>query len=304
METYWRLFDAGAARMQPPGLLGILGRVSYLRRSIVNDPRTKAQATYDAAADSYDDPANEYWNRYGRRTIERLCLAPGSRVLDLACGAGASALPAAEQVGPTGRVIAVDLSANLLAIAKRKAKTQDLNNIQFFNRDMASISRTGDFDAIVCVFGVFFVESMQDFVSGLWGALRPGGSLAITTWGPDLFEPMYSAFDTAVRLKRPDLVSDFRPWDRLTSIASVEQLFRDVGATTIDVTAEEGQQPLSEAESWWKVVLGSGLRSVVVEMGPSLAEEVRSSNLMYAQENKIRSIATNVIYGRAIKNEP
>src|SRR5690349_1979412 len=47
----------------------------------------------------------------------------------------------------------------------------------------------GSFDAVVCVFGVFFAPDMTAFAAGMWRLVRPGGMLAITTWGPGLFEP-------------------------------------------------------------------------------------------------------------------
>ena len=65
-----------------------------------DEAKKKAAATYNAAADFYDHPTNTFWERYGRRTIERLLLAPGTRVLDVCCGSGASAIPAAQAVGP------------------------------------------------------------------------------------------------------------------------------------------------------------------------------------------------------------
>ena len=67
------------------------------------DAKARAAATYNAASDHYDDFANAYWDRYGRRTVDRLALRPGMRVLDVCCGSGASALPAAEAVGPEDR---------------------------------------------------------------------------------------------------------------------------------------------------------------------------------------------------------
>src|SRR5215207_9951471 len=75
---------------------------------VPQDPKARAAAAYNAAADLYDDPRLSFWDRFGRRTVERLDLAPGSMVLDLCCGSGASALPAAEQVGPGGRVLGVE----------------------------------------------------------------------------------------------------------------------------------------------------------------------------------------------------
>ncbi|MEK6325855.1 MAG: hypothetical protein AABN33_29815 [Acidobacteriota bacterium] len=57
-----------------------------------DDAKAKATATYNAAADFYDDPANSFWGRFSRRTIERLRPQPGARLLDACCGSGASAI--------------------------------------------------------------------------------------------------------------------------------------------------------------------------------------------------------------------
>ena len=63
----------------------------------ITDPaKLKAASTYNAAADHFDDGPLAFWDRYGRGTIERLRLKPGSVVLDVGCGSGASAIPAAE----------------------------------------------------------------------------------------------------------------------------------------------------------------------------------------------------------------
>src|SRR5262245_4951064 len=67
--------------------------------TVVDSAATKAARAYNAAADCYDDPVNAFWNRFGRRTVECFPLAPGMRVLDVCCGSGASAIPAAQQVG-------------------------------------------------------------------------------------------------------------------------------------------------------------------------------------------------------------
>src|SRR3954465_10446671 len=68
---------------------------------ITEPAKLKAATTYNAAADHFDDGALAFWDRYGRETIERLRLKPGSIVLDVGCGSGASAIPAAKAVGPS-----------------------------------------------------------------------------------------------------------------------------------------------------------------------------------------------------------
>jgi len=69
-----------------------------------DDAKARATATYNAAADAYDHPANSFWARFGRNTIDRLDLRNGDHVLDVCCGSGASAIPAAEKVGNEGGV--------------------------------------------------------------------------------------------------------------------------------------------------------------------------------------------------------
>src|SRR4029079_8098195 len=152
---------------------------------ITEPAKLKAATTYNAAADHFDDGPLAFWDRYGRGTVERLRLKPGSTVLDVGCGSGASAIPAAQTVGPRGRVIGVDLAERLLALAQAKADAQNLSNIEFRQADMEKLGYPDEsFDAVVCVFAVFFVPDMVKEVRELWRMVRRGGQLAITTWGP------------------------------------------------------------------------------------------------------------------------
>ncbi len=76
--------------------------MTQLDRTQLDPLKARTEATYSAAADHFDDPPLAFWSRIGERTIERASLQPGHRVLDVCSGTGASALPAAEAVGPTG----------------------------------------------------------------------------------------------------------------------------------------------------------------------------------------------------------
>lgn len=95
------------------------------------EAQARAATTYNAAADLYDDPSNTFWARFGQRTIDRLRVRGGQRVLDVSCGSGASAIPAAEAVGPEGRVIGVELAESLLALARAKARARGLANVVY-----------------------------------------------------------------------------------------------------------------------------------------------------------------------------
>jgi SAM-dependent methyltransferase len=78
----------------------------------------RAARAYGAAADHYGLAPLGFWDRFGAETVSRLRLKPGQAVLDLCCGAGASAIPSARAVGPTGRVLGIDVAEPLLELAR------------------------------------------------------------------------------------------------------------------------------------------------------------------------------------------
>jgi ubiquinone/menaquinone biosynthesis C-methylase UbiE len=267
-----------------------------------NDAKARATSTYNAAADSYDDPANSFWDRFGRQTIERLHLQPGARVLDVCCGSGASAIPAAEKVGPEGFVLGVDLAEKLLERARSKATKRRLQNLEFRVGDMLDLRlERPAFDAVVCVFGIFFVPDMRAGVRALWEVARPGGKLAITTWGPRWFEPATSVFWNAIREVRPDLYKGFNPWDRISDPGSVRALLGDAGIQQAEIIAEAGKHPIPSPEAWWSAVLGSGYRGTLDQLDAKSRQRVRTANLTYIRDSGITSIEANVVYTIATK---
>ena len=198
-----------------------------------------AARTYTAAADHYLHPALGFWDQWGCKTVARLPLASGDTVLDACCGAGGSALPAARAVGPAGTVLGLDLAPQLLRLAHQRAASLDLANVVFRQGDAtASGLQDGSFDAVVCVFGVFFAADMPAFVAELWRLVSPGGSLAITTWGPDWCEPAASIFWAAVRDIEPTLFRAFNPWDEITTASALTELFDCGGVDGANVKAQ------------------------------------------------------------------
>jgi ubiquinone/menaquinone biosynthesis C-methylase UbiE len=262
--------------------------------------KLKAEQTYNAAADSFDADPLAFWSRYGSRTVERVGLRRRGRVLDVCCGTGASALPAARAVGPGGHVVAVDLADELLKRGRAKAQAAGIGWVEFVRGDMTSLGFPDQhFDAVVCVFGIFFVPEMESQVAELWRMTARGGVLAITTWGPRIFSPAYEIWREAVRRARPDLYTAFNPWDRITTPEAVGKLLSDGGAQDIEVVAEDGHQPLRTPEEFWTIALGSGLRWTIDQMGPQLALSVKQEVLHHLVTRAVDRVETNVIYAIA-----
>jgi ubiquinone/menaquinone biosynthesis C-methylase UbiE len=270
--------------------------------SELENAKKKAATTYNAASDFYDHPANTFWGRYGRRTVERLRLATGERVLDVCCGSGASAIPAAEIVGAAGAVVGIDLAENLLELGRAKANQRGLTNIQFQASDLMHLPfEDQSFDTAVCVFGIFFVPDMEAALRELKRVVRNGGRVAITTWGPRFFEPATTAFWNSIREVRPDLYKGFNPWDRISEVDAVVRLLASAGWRDPEAVAESDSQTVNAPEDWWAMIMGSGYRGTVEQLSPEEREHVRRANLNFIERTALRDIEANVIYaiGRA-----
>jgi SAM-dependent methyltransferase len=176
------------------------------------------------------DPKNEaeitYWNGAGGRrwverqqssdivlspilqaTLERAQLRRGERVVDIGCGAGASSIALAERVGPSGQVLAVDVSAPMLARAAERLPPDA--PIKFVLADATTYRfEPAAFDLLFSRFGVvFFAEPARAFAN-LRTALKPSGRLVFACWrkfdeNPWLQVPLRAALEHVPPLPRP-----------------------------------------------------------------------------------------------------
>jgi ubiquinone/menaquinone biosynthesis C-methylase UbiE len=259
---------------------------------------------YDAASDHFQLEALSFWDRAGHDTVQRLELAQGSQVLDLCSGAGASALPAARVVGPAGHVLAVDVAERLLAAVSQRAASEGLINLEVRNADAtAPVGWPTPFDAVVCVFGVFFAADPTAFVRVMASQLRPGGAVAVTTWGPSLFEPGNSIFWEEVARLRPELHRAYNPWDDLVTVGQVETLLAAGGLHQVHADLVPGEQPLDDPSAFWDVVLGSGLRGTVDQLDTEQAEHLRTTVVERLGRLGARSITTSVIFGTGTRSD-
>ncbi len=114
--------------------------------------------------------------------LEAVELATGDHVLDVACGTGIVARLAKERVGETGRVVGVDLSPAMLAVARRVAP-----GIDWREGDARALPLGDDerFDVVVCQQGLQFFPDRLTAARQMHRALEARGSLAVSTWRPD-----------------------------------------------------------------------------------------------------------------------
>ncbi len=262
--------------------------------------RFPAAATYNAAADHFDAEPLDFWVRHSRRAVELAALRRGERVLDAGCGTGAAALPAAAAVGPDGTVLGIDIAELMLERARAKAVARALGNVSFRCADMtASGEPDRCYDAVLCVFALFFTPDMGRLAAELWRMVRPGGRLVMTVWGPRALEPAASVFGDELRRVQPDVAPLTRPWERLTDPDSMRRFVTDAIGVRPDIVTVTDSQPLTEPTDWWTIVLGSGFRGEIEKLSPSDCGLLKARMLRRIAAEGIDAVETNAVHAIA-----
>jgi SAM-dependent methyltransferase len=177
--------------------------------------------------------------------LERAALRPGEAVLDIATGPGTVARLAADQVGPTGRVVGTDFSEAMIAIARAKPALPGAASIDYIVSPAAPLAvEDGAFDVITCQQGLQFFPDRPTAVREMHRALKPGGRVAAAVWRELGFQPYFAAMDSALRESLPDRQAEpyglpFR-WPKASDLAAAL-----TGQGFTDVSLAEVRRPLT-----------------------------------------------------------
>jgi len=119
----------------------------------------------------------------GEALVADLGITAGSRVLDLGCGDGTTALPAARRGAD---VLGVDIARNLVAAARRRAASEGLRNCRFQEGDAADLNglASGMFDHVFSFFGAMFAPRPVDVAKEMVRVTRAGGRIVMGNWIP------------------------------------------------------------------------------------------------------------------------
>ena len=202
-------------------------------------------------------------------------IASGSRVLDIAAGAGDQSLDIARCVGASGHVLAIDLSPAILALAAANAQAAGLHQVDTRVLDAQALGLEGaGFDAAVCRLGLMFCRAPLDALAGARAALRPGGRFSALVFSqaecnPCLVTMMKVALQhTGVRARPPaepgTLMSLGEP-------GLLRRLLHDAGFVDIEVRPISAPFRLPTARSYIEFVRSSGspIRELLAPLAPA-----------------------------------
>jgi ubiquinone/menaquinone biosynthesis C-methylase UbiE len=168
--------------------------------------------------------------------LQAAALQPGERVLDAACGTGLIARLAAEQVGSTGSVTAIDIAPDMIDVA-RATPSRTGAPIDWQAGDAAALPLPDDsYDVVLCQMGLMFMEDRPAAVAEMRRVLVPGGRLVVNT--PGTIQPPFQLMEQAiVDHISPELGGFVRVVFSMHDPDAVAALLREAGFDDVDADA-------------------------------------------------------------------
>ena len=268
---------------------------------------------------SHADESARYWNEEGGRTwvayldqietlnaplstisLERAMPQAGESVLDVGCGGGATSRYMAEQVGSQGRVVGVDISATILAVAKERSG--HLANLQFQVGNAQTMDLGEDvFDLVYSRFGVMFFQDVITAFANLHRALKPTGRLTFLCWRAaaenpwmqrpvatiqEIFPPPPSPNPTAADPNAPGPFS-------LAQAERIHSILQSAGFTDVQTEPLNEHMRMGRVEEAMSLILGM--------MGPSADQmSLATHEQVTALRDSMRSLLAHYETGNGV----
>jgi SAM-dependent methyltransferase len=254
---------------------------------------------FDAGQEEFAALGPVLWNPLGEATVAEVRPRPGDRVLDVCCGAGASAIPAARAVGPGGHVDAIDLAERLLE--QGRASARDLPQLDFVHADATTWPHRG-YDVVQCVFGIFFLPDMDASADRLVSLLKPGGRFVVTTWAHGAITPVPEILGEAVVAEGGEPSKDARgPSSRIDKPETLTDWLTARGLRDVQVAIKNYRMPLDEKTAW-SIVMGSAMRVRLNGVAEEVLPRVRARfvDLLVARKVEHMNAVSLIGIGRTV----
>jgi ubiquinone/menaquinone biosynthesis C-methylase UbiE len=220
------------------------------------DPVQYKNTTHDqwqAAAEAWyrwSDTLNQWLGKATDKMLEMAGIRSGHRVLDIAAGAGEQSITAARKVGPSGYVLATDISPNILEYAQQLAEQAGIHNIETKVMDGENLAIEDEsFDAVISRVGLIYFPDQQRALKEMLRVLKPGGKVAAIVYSTPEKNKFFSVPVSIIRNRAklpPPLPGQPGPFS-LGAEGIIEKAFTEAGFINVTSTLVDAPLQLSSA---------------------------------------------------------
>ena len=233
------------------------------------------KTTFDDVSERYD--SSRFFRLSAQKMVDMLALKAGMRVLDISTGTGMVAIEMAKKL-PNIQIEAVDLSAGMLAQAKRKARCEGIQNITFIQGDVEALPYDdGTFDVITCGYGMFFYPEMEKTYQMLCQKLKEGGQIIFSSFTKEAFSPYVDLF--LQRLEKDHQIEIPKiSMERLKT----EQQMRALAELSNPQHIEVANHPIRYSvtvDEWWELLNNAGYKGLINQLSCDALKQFKQRHL-------------------------
>jgi ubiquinone/menaquinone biosynthesis C-methylase UbiE len=247
--------------------------------------KTGVTGVFDRAAATYDQVGVDFFGRIGHELVVRTAPSPGQRVLDLGCGRGASALPAARAVGPTGRVLATDLAPTMVHGLRQQA-----TELPWLKAEVGDAEQPppGPWDVVQASLVLFFLPGLSDALDRYREVLTPQGRLGFTWFGraDDSWDDVQHMISESIpEDRRPPNLPGSGPF---SSVSAQHSLLAEHGFGHAETTDFRVELSFRDPDHWWSWIWSQGQRHLLEQLDAtgSLEDTEHRVNVVLDQRHR------------------
>jgi ubiquinone/menaquinone biosynthesis C-methylase UbiE len=246
----------------------------------LQDKKDRLQEVFTRTASSYADI--RYFPIFGEWLVETAQIPERSRVLDVASGRGAVLFPAAERVGPGGRVVGTDLAQGMARETGAEIQRRGLTQAEAHQMDAEHLKfPDASFDFVLCGFSLQFFPHLDRALSEFRRVLKPAGRVVVTTWGDDdarwdWFQELRKSHGAVLKLGSQSLddPDEIRKW------------FSQAGFMDVEISTKEMDMVYVNEEEWWNVEWSISGRAGLEKLSPEALEQFKAEAFRILQSQK------------------
>lgn len=227
------------------------------------------KSTFDNVAKSYDE--NRQFIISAKKMVSLIDLnGEELHILDLSTGTGNIAIELGKKF-PHAKIFGVDVSDEMLNIARKKSHEVGLKNITYYLQDAEKLEFEGiKFDLVTCGYGLFFYPDMDKVFCDVCARLKEGGKFIFSTFNENAFQP-YSKIFLDMLEQNYGIKSPLRLEKRqLTTKDEIEKLSDQVKYKALDIYDAQIKFPMSINE-WWKLLNSTGYSGLLSQLEENYA---------------------------------
>jgi ubiquinone/menaquinone biosynthesis C-methylase UbiE len=240
---------------------------------------------WDLVANGYAETTMQLLAHYAHEAIAASNLKPGAAILDVACGPGTLALMVAHEAG---LVHGIDFSMPMLDIFRQHVQRAEHNNITIQHGDAQELPYANNtFDAAFSMFGLMFFPDRSKGFAEINRTLKPGGTIAVTSWAPIDRSPAMQMMFGAIRAINPNIPEPQKSIDTLENPDVFKQEMLDAGFRNVNIQSVTRYAfPVTSIPEFWEgMVKGSApIQMMKKGMGEVAWKEKEVLAIKYLEE--------------------